>query len=344
MGGGAPDPYVSVSINQRAELARTTRKDSTWAVSSISCYISLSKISYRHNPTWHQTVFILINSLAEALTLTVLDHNEHRKDTPLGVATFELSHLAQDAIQEDLVANILREGKQRGEVRFDLWFIFFYIYILLFNASMIRSFYPVLAPTIVDGKEEPMPETCKPPWLLALKLIYLYLYLHVAVGIVRLTIHQAKELDHSKSITGELNPFTRVHIGSDKSPIFTTRKMKHTRDPVWEVATEFLCTNRSSSVITINVVDDRDFLADPILGYAKIKLDDLLQAKKESGKDWWPLSKCKSGRIRLSVEWKPLSMAGSLQGAGQYVPPIGIVRLWYGFILWLYWKYGLIYR
>lgn len=29
IGGGAPDPYVSLSINQRAELAQTKRKDST---------------------------------------------------------------------------------------------------------------------------------------------------------------------------------------------------------------------------------------------------------------------------------------------------------------------------
>lgn len=29
IGGGSPDPYVSISINQRGELARTSRKDST---------------------------------------------------------------------------------------------------------------------------------------------------------------------------------------------------------------------------------------------------------------------------------------------------------------------------
>lgn len=134
-------------------------------------------------------------------------------------------------------------------------------------------------------------------------------------------------------MTGELNPFARVHVSSQKEPIFTTRKMKHTRDPVWESATEFLCTDRSSSVLTINVVDDREFLSDPILGFTKLKLEDILHAQKEAGKDWWPLSNCKSGRTRLSVEWKPLNMAGSVQGAGHYTPPIGIVRLRYVFIL-----------
>ncbi|OBZ79221.1 Uncharacterized protein PYUK71.03c [Grifola frondosa] len=58
-----------------------------------------------------------------------------------------------------------------------------------------------------------------------------------------------------------------------------------------------------------------------------IRLQDLLKAR-ESGKDWWPLSSCKSGKIRVTAEWKPLNMAGSLHGVDQYVPPIGVVRLW----------------
>lgn len=76
------------------------------------------------------------------------------------------------------------------------------------------------------------------------------------------------------------------------------------------------------------MIDDRDFLKDPVVGYMSVRLEDLLAAKKEAGRDWWPLSGCKSGRLRLSVEWKPLNMAGSLAGADQYRPPIGVVRLW----------------
>jgi Ca2+-dependent lipid-binding protein len=59
-----------------------------------------------------------------------------------------------------------------------------------------------------------------------------------------------------------------------------------------------------------------------------LRLEDLLEAKKVAGRDWWPLSGCKSGKMRLSVEWKPLNMPGSLAGANQYRQPIGVVRLW----------------
>lgn len=79
-------------------------------------------------------------------------------------------------------------------------------------------------------------------------------------------------------------------------------------------------------MITVKVVDDRDFLKDPVVGYMSMRLGDLLTAETSEGQDWWPLSKM--GKIRISAEWKPLCMAGALSGVSQYVPPIGVVRLW----------------
>ncbi|KZT44501.1 tricalbin [Sistotremastrum suecicum HHB10207 ss-3] len=273
IGGGTPDPYVSLSISQRAELARTKHKDSTT------------------NPTWNETKFLLVNSLSEILTFSIMDHNDHRADSELGAASQDLSSLADDALQEGIEAKILKDGKDRGLLRFDL------------------SFYPVLKPAkLADGTEEPLPET--------------------KVGIVRLTLHQSKDLDFTKSMSGDLNPFAKVMLGGATSPIHFTKRVKHTNNPVWESSTEFLCMDKQSSVITVNVVDDREFLKDPVIGYLSIKLEDLIEAKKVAGRDWWPLSGCKTGRLRMSAEWKPLNMSGSIQGADQYVPPIGIVRLW----------------
>ena len=151
----------------------------------------------------------------------------------------------------------------------------------------------------------------------------------VDVGIVRLTIHQAKDLDNSKSMSNSLNPLCKVHLGSNPQYIHKTPRFKHTNSPVWESSTEFLCSDKASSIITLKVIDDRDILKDPVIGYISVRLEDLLDSKKkEAGRDWWPLSGCSSGKIRLSAEWKPLNMAGSLHGANQYVPPIGVVRLW----------------
>jgi Ca2+-dependent lipid-binding protein len=144
---------------------------------------------------------------------------------------------------------------------------------------------------------------------------------------VRLTLHQAKELDQSKSTLGDLNPFAKIFVGNNTTPQLATKPLKHTTTPVWDASTEFLCSDRKTSTITIKVIDDRDFLKDPVIGYMSVRLEDLLAAGKDASRDWWPLSNCKSGRVRLTAEWKPLNMAGSLHGADSYVPPIGVVRL-----------------
>ncbi len=144
---------------------------------------------------------------------------------------------------------------------------------------------------------------------------------------MRLTVHQAKDLDSTKSLSGDLNPFVKLFTGSSKQSFHATRKLKHTNNPVWEDSTEFLCTDRASSVLVAKVIDDRDFLKDPVVGYMSVRLADLLNAKA-TGKDWWRLSGARSGKLRITADWKPLNMAGSLHGADQYVPPIGVVRLW----------------
>ncbi|CCA70918.1 related to TCB3-protein localized to membranes, bud-enriched [Serendipita indica DSM 11827] len=269
IGGGTPDPYVSISINNTQSLERTTPKMGT------------------RTPVWNETKFVLVSSLSGQLVLTMWDFNEHRKDSELGMASYELKNLLEDASQEGIVSKLFLDAKERGEVKFDV------------------SFFPVLKPAIVDGKPEPLPET--------------------NVGIVRIVLHQAKELDPSKNtISKDINAFAKLFVNGQY--IHATDVGKHTLRPVWESPKEFLCSDREECIITIKVIDDRDFLKDPVIGYVNIKLEDMLTAKRE-GRDWFPLSGCSSGRIRVSTEWKPLDMAGSLHGAAKYVPPIGIVRV-----------------
>ncbi|KAG6814026.1 hypothetical protein H0H92_003876 [Tricholoma furcatifolium] len=265
IGGGTPDPYITLNLNDRAELARTAYQNNTY------------------NPTWDETKFVLINSLQDTLVFSLWDWNEHRKDSHMGSANFELSKLIEDATREDIHSPILKDGKERGEVKYDV------------------SYYPVLE----AAEGEPLPES--------------------SVGIVRLTLHQAKDLDASKSLSGDLNPMAKVFLGDSKKAAYTTAVFKHTNSPVWESAYEFLCSDKASSVVTIKVIDERDFLKDPVVGHMSIKLTDLLSYMGEAGRDWFPLSSCKTGKIRISAEWKPLAMAGSVTGAESYTPPIGVI-------------------
>lgn len=80
-------------------------------------------------------------------------------------------------------------------------------------------------------------------------------------------------------------------------------------------------------MIGISVWDDNTFGGNDSLGQIKVKLPELLEAKAKQ-LDWFPLSGAKSGRVRISAEWKPILMVGAINGANSYTPPIGVIRLW----------------
>jgi Ca2+-dependent lipid-binding protein len=102
-GGGDPDPYVAISINNNTALEHTHWKEKT------------------RNPHWRETKFILLSSLSGMLNLKVLDYNTIRQHDELGLATWDLVGLAEDATQEGIVKEVMQNGKPRGELKFDLY-------------------------------------------------------------------------------------------------------------------------------------------------------------------------------------------------------------------------------
>ena len=74
--------------------------------------------------------------------MSIMDYNDHRKDSELGLATFDLRSLNDDPEQEDLTTSVLLAGKLRGTLKCDL------------------RFFPVMTPKkLADGTEEPLPES-----------------------------------------------------------------------------------------------------------------------------------------------------------------------------------------
>jgi Ca2+-dependent lipid-binding protein len=45
------------------------------------------------------------------------------------------------------------------------------------------------------------------------------------------------------------------------------------------------------------------------------------------GQEWYNLAGVKTGRAKMTVQWKPVSLKGALGGSGGYVTPIGVIRL-----------------
>lgn len=146
----------------------------------------------------------------------------------------------------------------------------------------------------------------------------------IDTGIVRVTLHQAKELDMGKS-GGSCNPYAKIYLRGrcvQKTPTF-----KRNHNPMWESSTEFLVTSKENAVIGVKVIDNKGFASDPTLGYVNVKLADILAANARQ-QDWFPLSGASSGKIRMSASFRPVAMAGAINSSRDFRPPIGVVRIW----------------
>ncbi|KAL8731971.1 MAG: hypothetical protein Q9166_003103 [cf. Caloplaca sp. 2 TL-2023] len=267
---GTPDPYAVVSLNGRDALGKT------------------KTVEENANPRWGDTLYVIITSLNDSLTLQLYDWNEYRKDKELGTATFPLEQLQEITEHENLQLEVMANGKPRGVVQADV------------------RFFPVLEGLkSEDGTEEPAPES--------------------NTGIARFTVEQAKDLDGTKSLIGALNPYAVLLLNGKE--IHMTRKLKRTNNPIWDNGSkEFLITDRKAARLGLVIKDDRDIATDPILGTYQIKVDDMMQLM-EKGQEWYHLAGAKTGRAKMMLQWKPVAMKGITGGSGGYITPIGVMRI-----------------
>lgn len=239
------------------------------------------------NPRWNETHYIIITSFNDSLDIEVFDWNEFRKDKDLGTASFPLENLEEIYDHENEHLEVKSAGKARGVISCDI------------------RFFPVLEPTTEpDGQEEPPPET--------------------NTGILRFTVEQAKDLDGSKSIIGQLNPY--AHLLLNGKEVHTTKKLKRTNNPIWDNGSkEILITDRKNAKLGVAVKDDRELAGDQILGTYQIKLEDMLELMAK-GQDWYNLAQTKTGRVKMQAQWRPVALSGVVAGTGGYQTPIGIMR------------------
>ncbi|KAF5866753.1 hypothetical protein ETB97_009910 [Aspergillus alliaceus] len=265
---GTPDPYATVSLNGRTELGRTKTIHDT------------------DSPRWNETVYVIITSFSDTLTIQPYDWNEFRKDKELGTATFPLDRLEEQPEHESIYLEVMASGRSRGSIHADI------------------RFFPVLeGRTLENGEVEQAPE--------------------LNTGIARFTVEQAKDLDGTKSLVGQLNPYGVLILNGKE--IHITKKLKRTNNPIFQNASkEFLVTDRKNARLGLVIKDDRDLARDPILGTYQIKFNDMLKMM-ERGQDWFHLHGAKSGRAKLTLQWKPVAVGG-ISGSAGYVDPIGVMR------------------
>jgi Ca2+-dependent lipid-binding protein len=264
--GNTVDPYVIFSLNNRNELARSKTQRST------------------KNPRWNETKYILVQNVSEALTLSVFDFNDFRKDKFIGMATYPLESIVTKPDQENLTLEILGGNKSRGSM----------------NASL--HWFPVLeGRKLDDGTVEPPPES--------------------NTGIVKIVLHQVKDLDTSQSLVGQYTPYADLLYNGEL--LHQTKHVKRNNNPVWDESHEFLVTDRRKAKIALRIKDSRDLGTDPVLGIYKGRLDSMLH-QFQAGHDWFDLNT--KGRVRASITWKPIALKGSA-ASKSYAEPIGVIRV-----------------
>ncbi|KAF2010633.1 tricalbin [Aaosphaeria arxii CBS 175.79] len=262
-----------------------------YAVVSINNRTELGRTKTVHenaDPRWNETMNIIVTSLKDQLTINIFDFNDYRKDKDLGTATFSLEQFETDDEHENLHLEVLAGGRPRGILQCDI------------------RFFPVLeGEKLEDGTQEPPPES--------------------RTGIAKFTIEQAKDLDGTKSMIGQLSPYAILLLNGHE--VHTSRAMKRTNQPIWpDASKELLITDRKKAKLGLVLKDDRDLAADPIVGTYQITLDDLLDLTNK-GQEWFNLAGAKTGRAKMKLQWKPVALKGALAGSGGYLTPIGVIRL-----------------
>lgn len=262
-----------------------------YALVSINGRDTVGKTKTIHetgNPRWNETINVIVTSLKDSLTVSVHDYNEYRKDKQLGVATFALERLEAETVHENMHIEVMEGGKARGIIQADV------------------RFFPVIeGEKLPDGTASAVPES--------------------NTGIAKFTVEQAKELDGSKSMIGQLNPYAVLLLNGKEVQI--SQKLKRTNNPIWPNATkELLITDRKSAKLGLVIKDDRDIAADPILGTYQVKLNDMIELMGK-GQEWYHLAGAGSARAKMTLQWKPVALKGSSSGSGGYITPIGVMRL-----------------
>jgi Ca2+-dependent lipid-binding protein len=240
------------------------------------------------NPVWNETKYIIVTSLNDSLTLQVFDYNEFRKDKELGTASYALEQVADVYEQDNQQLEVISNGKARGVISADI------------------RFFPVLTGgKNAEGKDEPVPES--------------------NTGIARFTVEQAKDLDGTKSLIGQLSPYAILLLNNRE--IFISKKLKRTNNPIWDGChKEILITDRKSAKLGLVIKDDRGLATDPIVGTYQIKLNDMMDLM-EKGQEWYNLAGAETGRVKMTLDWKPVALTGVGAGTGGYVTPIGVMRI-----------------
>lgn len=225
-----------------------------------------------NDPVFMETKYLLINQLeSNHLNFNVFDLLADKPDDQLiGSVQFPLTDLLQKETQTGLVKNITESGKVVGKIEFDL------------------LYFPSLPPKILDdGTKIEVTDT--------------------ETGILKLNLHEARDLDITGLEVGLLNPYAEIYLNNELMK--ECRVLKLTNEPSWEQTFESLITEQSKTKVQVIVKDNS---TDRIVGKLIANLQDII-FETSRGQGWIKAPSVKAGgppaHFRISANWKALGMS-----------------------------------
>ncbi|KAK9727873.1 Tricalbin-2 [Basidiobolus ranarum] len=158
------------------------------------------------------------------------------------------------------------------------------------------AYYPVIPPVKnEDGTESPVESNS---------------------GILKVFIHQAKDLSSTCDAYGT--------VKLNGNAILKTQVIKKKNNPLWEKNVEMFISDKKNAIFEVDVMDERGFVADPVIGKFTTTLDEALN--RDGQNPWYSLDGS-AGKVRMTFVWRPVVIKGGVLSAGRLAPPIGVVRL-----------------
>ncbi|ODV63584.1 Tcb3p ASCRUDRAFT_29922, partial [Ascoidea rubescens DSM 1968] len=256
------------------------------------------------SPRWNKTYYILTNTLNQKLLFNVYNHINLARDKSLGTAEFDLQELLQDDSMDHLSIDVESNGKKKGSITFS---VAWYPELKAEKPKKKQPDEPVDYSKMVDEEgnfevDNSVPES--------------------EVGILKFSVFQAKELDVSSSIVGQLSPYAILYF--DKKKVFQTWPLKRANEPSWGHTEEWLVDSRSTTKVKLVIKNQTDFVDDPIVATFKGTLQQILTQIDEGSNDWFKLSP--QGYVRFGAHWKPIGLT-SISTTIKHQQPIGAFRI-----------------
>lgn len=243
-----------------------------------------------NDPIFMETKYILVNNLDGVfLTFNVFNFIEDQADDKLiGSVEVPMVDLLQKEVQTSVVKNIVESGKIVGKIEFDL------------------RYFPCLKPLeLDDGSKEENTDS--------------------EVGIMKINLHAAENLELSESVIGLLNPYAEIFV--DDKLAKACRRLRKTNEPNWNQSFESLITQQSETKVLVLVKDSAN---ENIVAKLDANLQDLI-FETSRGQQWIKCPPVKKGgvspRLKITAHWKALGITDDKVVDTNFNASIGGLRL-----------------